>query len=50
MNGTESSEVKLTVPIVVKGPFYGTERPENLMVWNVLRSKFNSTELSEQSI
>ena len=33
MHCTEHSEVKLIVPNVVKGPFYGTERPENSMVW-----------------
>ena len=33
MHGTEHSEVKLIVPNVVKGPFYGTECPENSTVW-----------------
>ena len=32
MRGTEHSEVKLIATNVVKGPFYGTERPENSMV------------------
>jgi hypothetical protein len=35
MHSTEHSEVKLIVPNAVKGPFYGTERPKNSMVWKV---------------
>jgi len=33
MRCTEHSEVKLIVPNVEKGPFHGTECPENSMVW-----------------
>jgi len=33
MNGAKNFEVKLIVPNAVKGPFYGTECPDNSMVW-----------------
>jgi hypothetical protein len=50
VNGTKRVKGPFYGTKCVKGPFYGTKRLENSMVWNVLKSQFNSNELSEQPI